>query len=156
MAGTENTAPVLFFDRDVGTALPRALTVLALPTRVEFLQDHFPANTQDDVWMPVVGSRGWILIGHDRMHHRRAPERSAIQDHDMGCFYIWGAQARRWEKMRCSLNAYERILDAIETTTKPFIYRVNRFSTLVLQRRFLILVCFRSGTASRKARPQSC
>ena len=27
---------------------------------------------------------------------------------------------------------------------------------LVLQRRFLILVCFRSGTASRKARPQSC
>ena len=38
---------------------------------------------------------------------------------------MWGAQARRWEKMRCFLNAYERILEAIEATPKPFIYRIN-------------------------------
>ena len=130
MTTKENTTPVLFFDRDVGTALPRALNVLRLPTAVEFLQDHFPGDTQDDVWMPVVGSQGWILIGHDRMHHRRDPENSAIRDYRMGCFYIWGAQARRWEKMRCFLNAYERMLDAISTTPRPFIYRINRFSSL--------------------------
>ncbi len=124
------TAPVLFFDRDVGTAFPRALDVLRLPTPVEYLQNHFPADAQDDEWMPVVGCRGWILIGHDRMHHRRFPESSAIQQYEMGCFYLWGAQARRWEKMRCFLNAYERILEAIDTTPKPFIYRVNRFSRL--------------------------
>ena len=124
------TTPVLFFDRDVGTAFPRALNVLGLPTQVEFLQNHFQTDAQDDVWMPVVGARGWILIGHDRMHHRRTPERSAIQEYEMGCFYMWGAQAQRWEKMRCFLNAYERILEAIETTPKPFIYRLNRFSNL--------------------------
>ena len=123
-------SPVLFFDRDVGTALPRALNVLRLPTRVEYLQNHFPADSQDDQWMPVVGARGWILIGHDRMHHRRHPESSAIHQYEMGCFYLWGAQALRWEKMRCFLNAYERILDAIATTPKPFIYRINRFSRL--------------------------
>lgn len=123
-------SPVLFFDRDVGTALPRALAVLGLPTRVECLQNHFPSDSQDDQWMPVVGARGWILIGHDRMHHRRIPENSAIQQYEMGCFYLWGAQAPRWEKMRCFLNAYERILEAIATTQKPFIYRINRFSRL--------------------------
>ena len=104
--------------------------MLRLPTRVEFLQEHFPGDTHDDEWMPIVGSRGWIVIGHDRMHHRRDPERSAIQDYQIGCFYIWGAQARRWEKMRCFLNAYERMLEAIDTTPKPFIYRITRFSTL--------------------------
>ncbi len=123
-------SPVLFFDRDVGTALPRALGILRLPKPVEYLQSHFPTDTQDDEWMPVVGSRGWILIGHDRMHHRRSPERSAIQRYEMGCFYLWGAQAPRWEKMRCFLNAYERILESIDTTPKPFIYRINRFSRL--------------------------
>ena len=122
--------PVLFFDRDVGTTLPRALNVLRLPTQVEYLQNHFPTDSPDDVWMPVVGAQGWILIGHDRMHHRRSPERSAIQENKMGCFYIWGAQATRWEKMRCFLNAYERILEAIVATPKPFIYRINRFSNL--------------------------
>lgn len=123
---TQLDSPVLFFDRDVGTALPQALNVLRLPTRVEYLQNHFPADTQDDEWMPVIGSRGWLLIGHDRMHHRRSPERSAIQEYGMGCFYLWGAQARRWEKMRCFLNAYERIMEAIDVTPKPFIYRINR------------------------------
>lgn len=131
-ASPENpaTSPVLFFDRDVGTALPRALDVLRLPTQVEYLQNHFSIDAQDDEWMPVIGSRGWVLIGHDRMHHRRSPERSAIQEYGMGCFYLWGAQARRWEKMRCFLNAYERILEAIETTPKPFIYRINRAGRL--------------------------
>lgn len=130
VTATGNTLPVLFFDRDVGTALPRALNVLRLPTPVEFHQDHFPGDSQDDVWMPIVGSRGWILIGHDRMHHRRDPERSAIRDYSMGCFYIWGSQARRWEKMRCFLNAYERVLEAIDATPKPFIYRINPSSRL--------------------------
>ena len=131
-ASAENPAipPVLFFDRDVGTALPRALEVLRLPTRVEYLQNHFPTDTQDDEWMPVIGTRGWILIGHDRMHHRRSPERSAIQEYGMGCFYLWGAQAHRWEKMRCFLNAYERILEAIDQNPRPFIYRINRASRL--------------------------
>ena len=131
-SANQGTPPVLFFYRDVGTALPRALDVLRLPTPVEYLQNHFSADAQDDEWMPVVGSRGWILIGHDRMHHRRFPESSAIQQYAMGCFYLWGAQARRWEKMRCFLNAYERIMEAIDTTPKPFIYRVNRFSRLEL------------------------
>ena len=132
LAGTDNpgNSPVLFFDRDVGTAFPRALEVLRMPTPVEYLQNHFLTDAQDDEWMPVVGSRGWILIGHDSMHHRRSPERSAIQEYEMGCFYLWGAQARRWEKMRCFLNAYERILEAIDTTPKPFIYRITRAGRL--------------------------
>lgn len=104
--------------------------MLRLPKRVEYLQNHFPTNSQDDVWMPVVGEQGWILIGHDRMHHRRSSERSAIQEYEMGCFYIWGAQATRWEKMRCFLNAYERILEAVDATPKPFIFRINRYSSL--------------------------
>lgn len=129
-SANQGNATVLFFDRDVGTALPRALDTLRLRTRVEYLQNHFPTNAQDDQWMPDVGSRGWILVGHDRMHHRRPLESQAIQEYQMGCFYLWGAQAPSWEKMRCFLNAYERILDVIEATPKPFIYRINRASRL--------------------------
>ena len=43
----------------------------------------------------------------------------------MGCFYLWGASAPRWQKMRCFLNAYERVLEAIETTQRPFVYRID-------------------------------
>ena len=118
--------PVLFFDRDVGTALPKALDILKLPTPVEHHQKHFPVDARDDSWMPVVGYHGWNLIGHDSRHHLEEAELSAIKQYDMGCFYLWGAEALRWEKMRCFLRAYERILDAANRTPRPFVYRVSQ------------------------------
>ena len=124
------TSPVLFFDRDVGTALPKALGVLKLPTTVEHHQAHFPVDSHDDAWMAQVGSRGWTVIGHDSRHHLEGAELYAIKEYRMGCFYLWGSQAPRWEKMRCFLRAYERILHAIEGTPRPFIYRVTQHGRL--------------------------
>lgn len=123
--GAPDPAQVLFFDRDIGTALPRALDVLKLPTPVEYHQSHFPVEAQDDSWMPTIGMWGWTLIGHDSRHHERGVEISAIKQYSMGCFYLWGAEALRWEKMRCFLRAYERILEAATNTPGPFVYRVT-------------------------------
>ncbi len=122
---------VLFFDRDVGISLPRALGVLKLPTRVEHHQDHFPIDARDDDWMPRVGGMGWTLIGHDSRHHREESELLAIRQHDIGCFYLWGGTALRWEKMRCFLRAYENILAASATTPRPFIHRVTEKGRLI-------------------------
>ena len=123
---------VLFFDRDVGTALPKALDILKLPTRVEYHQSHFPINAQDDAWMATVGDWGWTLIGHDSRHHLVDAEVSAIKQYEMGCFYLWGAKAPRWEKMRCFLRAYENIVEAAGSTPRPFIYRVTEKGRLTL------------------------
>ena len=126
MAGRAFNGPVLFFDRDVGTAVPKALEVLSLPTTVEYHQNHFRQEAGDPEWMPVVGERGWLIIGHDSRHHHRAAELAAINLYGMGCFYLWGTQAPRWEKMRCFLNAYERLLEAVADTPRPFIYRITK------------------------------
>ena len=123
-------AAVLFFDRDVGTSLPQALGILKLPSQVEYHQNHFPSDSQDDEWMADVGSRGWIVIGHDSQHHRRPAELSAIQQYGIGCFYLWGRHAQRWEKMRCFLNSYQKVLEAIYATPKPFVYRITQVSRL--------------------------
>ena len=120
----------LFFDRDVGISLPKALEILRLQTRVEYHQNHFPADSQDDEWMADVGSRGWIVIGHDSQHHRRQVELSAIRQYDIGCFYLWGRHAPRWEKMRCFLNTYQRILDAVGSTQRPFVFRITQTGRL--------------------------
>ena len=74
--------------------------------------------------MPEVGTLGWTLVGHDSRHHRERAELAAVKQYEMGCFYLWGAEALKWEKMRCFLRAYERILDASISTPRPFIYRV--------------------------------
>ncbi len=116
--------PTLFFDRDVGKRLPEVLARLRLPIEVEFLRDHFAQDTPDEVWMPEIGRRGWIIIGHDRRHHLEPSERAAIIDYRIRCFYLWGGSEQLWEKVRCFLRAFELILDAIVYLTPPFILDV--------------------------------
>ncbi len=50
----------------------------------------------------------------------------AIKQHKIGCFYLWGAEAKRWEKMRVFVLAYNRIAEAEANTTKPFIYDIDK------------------------------
>lgn len=123
---SDSDDPVFFFDRDVGIFLPQRLRDLGLPTRVEIHQEHFAQTAEDDLWMAEVGSRGWIVIGHDRHHHTRPLERQAIQDHGIGCFYLWGGDQPGHEKMRCFLSAYDRMIEAVSVTPRPFVYRVLR------------------------------
>ena len=102
---------ILFFDRDVGVRLPRALLELQFDKQfheVHYHQQHFPMDAQDDAWMPDVGAWGWTLIGHDSQHHKKPAEMSAIKQYNMGCFYLWGAEAKRWE--RCDA-LHERMIE---------------------------------------------
>ena len=48
----------------------------------------------------------------------------------MACFYLWGSEAKRWEKALCFLRAYERILAADETTARPYVYRISKTGSL--------------------------
>jgi hypothetical protein len=119
----------LFFDVNVGTTLPGILkNALKLP--VEFHRQHFPINTPDDVWLAQVGLWGWSVIGHDQHLHVRANELAAIKQYNIGCFYLWGAQATRWEKMTCFARAHDRIIKAEAESAKPFIYRITQSGLL--------------------------
>lgn len=124
---------ILFFDRDLGTCLPLALIQLHFDRQFHEMHYHqqlFAMDEDDDVWLPKVGQLGWTVIGHDSSHHMKASEISAIKQYDIGCFYLWGSEAKRWEKMQCFARAYERIFEAEKVTTRPFIFRVARMGAL--------------------------
>lgn len=124
---------IVFFDRDVGTALPRALIELHFDRQfheMHYHQELFSMDEKDDVWLPQVGQWGWTVIGHDSQHHAQQAEISAIKQYGIGCFYLWGAESKRWDKMQCFARAYMRIVQAEIGTAKPFIYRVTKMGRL--------------------------
>ena len=124
---------IVFFDRDVGTSLPKALLELYFDRQFHELRYHqqfFAINSPDDDWLPKVGQWGWTVFGHDSQHHAKEAEISAIKQYSIGCFYLWGSEAKRWEKMQCLARAYERIVEAEKITPKPFIYRVGKMGAL--------------------------
>jgi hypothetical protein len=123
---------ILFFDRSVGTVVPRILLwkSLRFPIQVEYHQQYFSMDEEDDVWLNQVGQWGWTVIGHDSSYHKRPSELSAIKQYKIGCFYLWGSEAVRWEKLRCFARSYDRIIQAEASTPKPFIYRVTHWGAL--------------------------
>ena len=124
---------IVFFDRDVGTSLPIALIELHFDRQIHEMHYHqqlFPMDCADDVWLPQVGQWRWTVIGHDSQHHAQQAEISAIKQYGIGCFYLWGSEAKRWEKMQCFARAYNRIVQAEIGTPKPFIYRVTKTGRL--------------------------
>lgn len=124
---------ILFFDRDIGTSLPKALLGLSFDVQfneVHYHQQDFLMDAPDDEWLRVVGEWGWTVIGHDAQHHRMPNEIDAIKQYDIGCFYLWGHNAQRWRKMQCFARAYDAIVKAEATTPRPFIYRVHQQGTL--------------------------
>lgn len=117
---------ILFFDRNTGTSVPKALELLRPPFQVEYHQKYYQADMADDLWMPEVGEKGWTIIGHDRNLHQNESELAAIQKYKLGCFYLWGANAKKWDKMKLFLKAYEQIAVMSVNTQRPFVYSVKK------------------------------
>lgn len=117
---------MFFFDRSVGITIPRVLQLLKLPIGIEYHDSLFAPDELDDVWLPIVGAKGWVIIGHDSKYHLMESELHALKDYQIGCFCLWGAQETRWQKMRVFALAYDRILRAVDTTSRPFVYDIDR------------------------------
>ena len=101
------------------------------PFTVEYHHDprskfKFRHDTPDDEWLSKVGAEGWIVLSHDRKWHNESSNVAAIKQHSIGCFYLWGAEAPTWEKLKCFVRGYDKIAGIVATTAKPFIYHLER------------------------------
>ena len=104
--------------------------LLRLPVAIHYHQQHFEMEEHDDVWLPVVGGWGWIVVGQDYNYHNVPAELYALRQYEMGCFYLWGSQAPRWDTMRVFAKAYDKIMYAAEVTPRPFVFDVLKSGAL--------------------------
>jgi hypothetical protein len=83
-------------------------------------------GTDDDVWLPVVGSWGWTVLGHEYSFHENENELAALRDHNIGAFYLYGAEDSPWEVLRAFVRGYVKIVRAIDVEPRPFVFRVSK------------------------------
>src|SRR5262245_254483 len=67
--------PIFYVDRCLGKAVPRALQEAG--ARVEIHDDHFAKDAEDEVWIPEVARRGWVILTKDKNIRRTPGEREA-------------------------------------------------------------------------------
>jgi len=56
--------------------------------RVEVHADHFADDAPDDVWLPVVGAHGWIVVTKDKAIRHRSNELEALKTARVAAFVL--------------------------------------------------------------------
>ena len=97
---------------------------------MHYHDEHFQIGTPDDEWLPVVGSWGWTVLGHDYSFHKNVNELTALRDHNIGAFYLYGSEDSPWEVLRAFARAYDKIVGKIDLAPRPFVYRVSKAGSL--------------------------
>lgn len=121
----------LYFDRCVGKKVPEALSTLTCPFQVRWHQgEKFDQEAADDQWLERVGKNGWVVISHDAKWHREAANIEAIRQHNIKCFYLYGANSQMFFKVKALTQNWEKISEKIKREKGPFIYRVSRHNRL--------------------------
>ncbi len=63
-------ALTLFFDRNLGVRVPKALRTARPPVAIkDHQQVGFAIDAPDDEWLAKVGTKDWVVITHDRKFH---------------------------------------------------------------------------------------
>ena len=123
---------VYFTDRDLGKHFPEILREGGL--KVERHADHFPQDSDDEVWLRVVGSLGWIVLTHDRRIRYKPNERDAVIRHGVGLLVIVG-KAPFPDLARAFVTTIPRIEEFLRRHEPPFIAKVYQPSPAELARR---------------------
>lgn len=127
----EPTPPPLFVDRSLGRhVIPDALR--ALGAEVHAHDDHFPQNAPDDVWLPIVGNRGWAVLTKDTKIRLRDTELAALVSGRVRAFVLTSGDMTGPEIARVLSLALPRIARFCHRHDPPFIARVSRTGAIQL------------------------
>jgi PIN like domain len=118
-----------YFDVCFGKRFPQAIEKAKPPLfSVEYhgnKNNRFKQDMPDDKWLALIGKKGWIVFSHDRRFHKESASVAAIKYHNIGCFYLPGANLDTWSKMFMFMKAHSRIIELAQSTTKPFVFHVT-------------------------------
>lgn len=125
-SGAKQREPLLTFFVD--ECLGRhgvAEALVAAGVSVELHHRHFRSGTPDAEWLPVVGSRGWVILTKDRHIRRRPLELKAILASGARAFVLTAADLQGPAQAALLCHALPRIRRLCRQPG-PFIATITR------------------------------
>ena len=115
---------MIFVDRSVPRSVVTALR--AVRDDVEWLEPRFPHDTPDPEWLAEAGKAGWLVITRDQRIRTRPFERSAIEEHSVGCFILaYRRPLNPWGILKLVAATLDEMERLFEMTPRPFIFTVS-------------------------------
>lgn len=115
--------PTFFVDRCLGpNSFAQPLKDLGF--RIEHLNDHFPPEAEDALWIPEVAARGWIIVSADFRIRRRAPEIEAFRSCGARMLLL-SQKLSLVDRIFLFTDALAKIEKALQSRTPPWIASIH-------------------------------
>ena len=98
--------------------------------------DHFAPGTEDTVWLPEIGRRGWALLTTDARIRTNFLERQAVRTNLIRMFYFSRNNLAGVEMGLALVRAILTIVRLFETQPAPFTASISRSGEVKLRDRF--------------------
>jgi PIN like domain len=116
--------PTLFVDRCLGGAIvPNALRDAGIGVEIHF--DHFDQETADEIWIPEVGRRGWIILPADKHIRSNQVEIIALMKSGTASFVLASNSASGSENAKALCTALPLMMRFLKKFEMPFIAGVT-------------------------------
>ena len=124
--------PLIFFlDRNIGKHIV-ADALRHAGVEVEVHDDHFPPDARDDVWLPPVGARGWIVLTRDKRIRYRSQERTALLQARVRAFVLSGGNLSAPAMAEAFVKALPAMRRFVARYEAPFIACVTQTGSVSL------------------------
>lgn len=116
--------PVIFYvDRCLGRTVANALR--AAGADVRYHDDDFSQDAPDEVWIPDVAARGWVILTKDKNIRRRHGEREAALLSDARIFTLSSGNLRGAEMAARFVQHLDAITQTALALEPPFLVVVS-------------------------------
>jgi len=93
--------------------------------RVEVHADHFADDAPDDVWLPVVGAHGWIVVTKDKAIRHRSNELEALKTARVAAFVLTAKGFTGAQTGAALAKARPKLERFVTGNPRPFIAAVS-------------------------------
>jgi hypothetical protein len=123
---------ILYLDENLDNCQPiiEALIVNAVQHRRH--RDHFARGTADEVWLPFVAERGWIVLTKDKRNRYNELERDAVRRHRVREFYFGSGNFNGAEMALALLDAVPQMKEFVRTLNPPFVGSIARLGHVTI------------------------
>jgi hypothetical protein len=124
---------VLYLDENLCNARAILDTLTKLGVRFERHLAHFSPGALDETWLPMVGSRGWILLTSDKRMRYNQLEKHALEIHAVREFVFTSGNMSGQDMAAALELAIKKMRSFCARTKPPFVASITRMGEVQLR-----------------------
>lgn len=94
---------------------------------------HFPAGTEDSLWLPFVGQNGWVLLTKDKRIRFNQLEKTAVRRYRVREFYFSSGNYTGAEMAEILTTALPEMVKTYARQEPPFIASISKSGKISLK-----------------------